>query len=143
MRISRFSPVIYACIAFFALPQLAAAQQATAEAVPPKLERLDEGDAPAGTGHSPETRSSIVETRERGQVTSIRVQRGNSTYYVKPTPPAGSALRDDAQRNTTRPAQWQILEFDWNRAPEKTREAAAQAATIAPPPAPAIPQKNQ
>ena len=144
MRISSFNPVIYTCIAFFALPQLAAGQQNSVEPVPPKLERLEEGEIPAKNIPSPDMKTNIEETRERGQVTSIRVQSGNSTYYVKPDTPAGSALRDDAQRGTTRAAQWKVFEFDWSREPDKAKEAAAQAATIAPPPpAPAAQQKKQ
>lgn len=143
MRIPRFSPVIYTCIAFFALPQLAAGQAAAAEAAPPQLEKLEEGEAPAVTTRSPEANSGIVETRERGQVTSIRVQKGNSTYYVNPGNPAGSAMRDDAQRGMTRAPQWRIFEFDWGSEPDKAREAAANAAATAPPPpAPAAPQKD-
>jgi len=146
MPISRFCPAIAACVAFLASAQLAVAQQPTAESVPPTLEKLEEGEAPPVTTRGADAKPSIVETRERGQVTSIRVQRGNSTYYLKPAPPAGSALRDEAQRSaTTRAPQWRILEFDWKNEPEKSRNAAAQDAAGAtpPPPASTVPQKNQ
>jgi hypothetical protein len=143
MRTSKFCLVISACIMVFALPQLTAAQQGTVAAVPPELEKLEEGEAPAVTIRSPEANSRIVEQRERGQVTSVRVQSGTSAYYLKPNTPAGSALPGDVQSSTTRAAQWQVLEFDWNRESEKAGEAAARAATIEPPPAPAAPSKNQ
>jgi hypothetical protein len=137
--------VITACVAIVAivaLPLTAIAQQGAAITMPPRLEKLEEAEAPAATVRNPETGARITEKRERGQVTSIRVESGNSTYYVKPNSPVSSAFGSDAQNSTTRAAQWQILQFDWNRDREKTREAAAQAATIAPPPA-LPPSKNQ
>lgn len=139
----RYCPVIFACIAAFALPLPAAAQQGTTEAIPPRLEKLEEVDATTARARSTEENSRITEKRERGQVTSIAVQNGDSTYYVKPNSPVSSAFSSDAQNNATRPAQWQILQFDWNRDPEKTRKTAAQAATIAPPPALPAPEKKQ
>lgn len=134
MRIPNIFPVIFACIAPFALPQLAAAQQRAVAPVPPQLERLDEGEAPAAAAARPESNNKIIEKRERGQVTSIRVERGDSTYYLKPNTQVGSALHGDAQSSATRAPQWQILEFDWGREPEKAKDAAARAATVAPPP---------
>jgi hypothetical protein len=143
MRTFRYCSVVFACIAVFVLPLPAAAQQGSVDAIPPQLEKLEEGEAPAAIARSPEATSRIIEKRERGQVTSIRVESGNSTYYVKPNSPVSSAFASDAQHNATRAAQWQILQFDWNREPEKTRDAAARAATIPPPPALAAPSKNQ
>ena len=143
MRPFRFCSVTFACIAVVALPLLAAAQQRTVDAIPPTLEKLEEGEAPVATVRSPETKSRIIETRERGQVTSITVESGNSTYHVKPNSPVSSAFGSAAQNDATRAAQWQILQFDWDRRPGKIRDRAAQAATIAPPPALAAPSKNQ
>lgn len=143
MRPFRLCSVIFASIAVFALPLPAAAQQGTVDAIPPTLEKLEEGEAPVATVRTPEENSRIIETRERGQVTSITVQSGNSTYSVKPNSPVSSAFGSAAQNTATRAAQWQILQFDWDRRPEKTRDRAAQAATIVPPPALAAPSKNQ
>jgi hypothetical protein len=143
MRTFKYCSVIFSCIAVYASPLPATAQQGAADAMPPRLEKLEEGEVPATPSSDPEENARIIEKRERGQVTSIRVQSGNSTYYVKPNTPVSSAFSSDAQNNATRAAQWQILQFDWNREPEKSMEAAAQAATIAPPPALPAPQKNQ
>ncbi|OGB20438.1 MAG: hypothetical protein A3I66_18430 [Burkholderiales bacterium RIFCSPLOWO2_02_FULL_57_36] len=143
MRIFKYCSVISAFSAVFALPQPAVAQQTAVEAAPPQLQQLEEGKAPDITISSPETNYRIVEERDRGQVTSVKVESGNSTYYLKPNTAAGSALHDDARRSATRAPQWKILEFDWSRDPEKAKAAAAQAATIAPPPAPVAPPKNQ
>jgi hypothetical protein len=143
MRKSRPGLAVFACIAAFSLPPLASAQPQSAPAAPPNLEKLEEGEAPAVTIESPQSNNRIVEKRERGQVTSIRVESGNSTYYVQPSTPASSAAYGGIHRNTTRAPQWQIFEFNWEREPDKSRETAAQAATIAPPPAPSAPSKNQ
>ncbi len=144
MRIPKLLPLIFACIASFALPQLTVAQQRAVAPAPPQLERLDEGEAPATPIRNPESNNRIVEKRERGQVTSIKVERGDSTYYLKPNTQVGSALHGDAQSSATRAPQWQILEFDWGGGdPEKARDAAARAATVEPPPAPLPPSKKQ
>jgi hypothetical protein len=127
---------------FFALPQLATAQQGTVEEIPPRLEKLEEGQPPSAGSHRTQVDARITEQRERGQVTSIEVQNGSSTYYLKPNMPAGSAFSSDTQMPSTRGAQWQIFEFDWNREPKKNRGAAAHAKTIAPPPALATPPQN-
>ena len=56
---------------------------------PPRLERLEEGDAPAVTipGGGP-AEKSITEKREQGRVTEVEVRTGRSTYVVKPINPA-------------------------------------------------------
>jgi hypothetical protein len=111
----------------------AGAQQAAETPAPPKLEKLEEGNAPAVTIRGSTDEQKITQKREQGRVTEVKVKTGNSTYYLKPNVPAGSATPGDAQSDTTRPAQWQVLEFDWKREQDK-KAAAAQAATVPAPP---------
>lgn len=83
---------------------------------PPRLERLEEGEAPAVTipgGGPPE--KSITEKREQGRVTEVEVKTGRSTYVVKPLSPSGSALPGDTQANTNRAAQFKVKEFDLSK----------------------------
>ncbi|HEY0845165.1 MAG TPA: DUF2782 domain-containing protein [Noviherbaspirillum sp.] len=128
--------VLTVAIAAFAIPLMAGAQQ------PPKLEKLEEGEAPAVTIRKPEQKSKIQEKRAPGgKVTEVKVTSGRSTYVVKPNDPSGSALPGDTQSNTTRPAQWEVKEFDLGR-PQERKEAEEARAADAPPPAlPAAPQK--
>jgi hypothetical protein len=117
-----------------ALP--AFAQQAAGAAnPPPRLEKLEEGEAPAVTVRPPGSERQITQKREQGRVTEVKVKSGNSTYYLKPNVPAGSATPGDAQSDTTRPAQWRVLEFDWKREEDKKAAAAQAAKAPAPPPA--------
>lgn len=107
-----------------ALALSAAATAVSAQPAPraPSTPTVDASAAPA----SPETeeaeeapRTTVTETRERGQVTGATVTRGNSTYYLKPNTQAGSAQAGDAQSSGNRAAQWQIFQFDWQREPNK------------------------
>jgi hypothetical protein len=99
---------------------------------PPQMEKLEEGEPPAVTNPGREPRNSITETRDRGAVTSIRVESGNSTYYIKPQSSVGSALPGDAQSPTSRPAQWQILQFESGH---KNEAPHGDAAAVPAPPA--------
>lgn len=141
MRTSKIFPVISACIALAVLPPAAIAQAESAKDAPPDLEKLEEGEASASTVRSPEASTKITEKRHRGQVTSIKVESGDSTYYVTPQTPSGNIMHG-GQRDTIRAPQWQILEFDWGREPKKSGEASARPGIIAPPP-PAVPSKSQ
>lgn len=119
-------------------PLFASGQQAGDTPPPPatsqpgNLERLDESDVPAVTIPSGEQRQRITETRDRGNVTSIRVESGGSTYYIRPQPPGGNALPGDAQSRVTHPAQWQILQFEAGGS--KDAPQPPQAAPVPPPP---------
>ncbi|MGE5649087.1 DUF2782 domain-containing protein [Noviherbaspirillum sp. UKPF54] len=122
------------CIAAFATPLLAQAQQADAPP-PPQMQKLEEGEAPAVTIRKPDQERKITEKRARGgKVTETKVTSGKSTYYLKPNEQPG-AMPGDGQSSANRGAQWQVKEFDLSRKQEATTE---QAASIpAPPPAPA------
>jgi hypothetical protein len=136
MRTFKIWTIVALCVAAYAATSTAGAQQRAEDVPPPpRMERLEEGDAPAVPARSAENNLSITEKREQGKVVSTEVKSGNSTYYLKPNAPAGSALPGDAQSNPLRAAQWKVLEFDWNPGSEakKTAEPTAQ---VPPPPSP-------
>jgi hypothetical protein len=110
-----------------AMPLLADAQQ------PPKMEKLEEGEAPTITIRKPETEKKITEKREKGKVTEVKVQTGKSTYYLKPNEAPGNAMQGDAQSNETRGAQWSVHEFDLGRKKKAARQAADVPAEPIPP----------
>jgi hypothetical protein len=129
MRTLKAWQFLSACIALQAISLTAAAQQ------PPKLEKLEEGEAPAVIIRKPDQKSKIQEKRAPGgKVTEVKVTSGGSTYVVKPNDPAGSALPGDGQSNTMRAPQWEVKEFDLGRNKTKEQEN-NQAATAPPPPA--------
>lgn len=116
------------------LPAGAQPQAGTnASDAPPQLEKLEEGQAPAVTIHGSQPQTQITEKREQGKVTSVKVTTGGSTYYLKPNDPAGSALPGDGQSDTTRGAQWKVMEFDLGRHPEA--QQTGQTPDTVPPPA--------
>jgi hypothetical protein len=133
--------MIAASVAICAMPLSVVAQQAQAPSqVPPELERLEEGEAPAITIRRPESERQITEKRERGLVTEIKVQSGNGAYYLRPNQQVGSAVPGDTESNLTRAPQWQVLEFSTRRAKD-AQETATQ--TPAPPAAaPSSPAKK-
>jgi len=129
MRTTKAWRLAIATIAFQAITQAASAQQ------PPRLEKLEEGEAPAVTIRKPDQKSRIEEKRAPGgKVTEVKVTSGGSTYVVKPNDQAGSAQPGDLQSNTIRPAQWLVKEFDLG---PKTNEQEEQAANVPPPEPPA------
>jgi hypothetical protein len=134
MRTFKVWTIVALCVAAYAASPTSGAQQRADDAPAPAPEKLEEGDSPAVTLRRSEGNRSFIEKREQGRVISTEVKSGNSTYYLKPNAPAGSALPGDAQSNTLRAAQWKVLEFDWNRGPE-----AKKAEAPAPPPLSATP----
>jgi hypothetical protein len=122
--------LVIAGIAIQAISLSATAQQ------PPRLEKLEEGEAPAVTIRKPDQKSRIQEKRAPGgKVTEVKVTAGGSSYVVKPNEGAGSAQPGDLQSNTIRPAQWEVKEFDLGRPKTKEQEEAQAADVPAPPPA--------
>lgn len=138
MRTFKVWTIVALCVAACAVTPTVGAQQRAEDAPPPpQMERLEEGVPPAVTAPSAENNRSITEKREQGKVILTEVKSGNSTYYLKPNAPVGSALPGDAQSNSLRAAQWKVLEFDWNRGPEAKK--AAEPTALAPPPPPPTP----
>ncbi|HJV51564.1 MAG TPA: DUF2782 domain-containing protein [Noviherbaspirillum sp.] len=125
-----------ACIAVLATPLLTQAQQKADAPPPPKMERLEEGEAPAITIRKPNQERQITEKRAPGgKVTEVKVSKGKNTYYLKPNEQPG-AMPGDGQSSANRGAQWQVKEFDLSRQPKEAATEQAPAVP-APPPAPA------
>lgn len=123
-----------ACIAMQAIAAMATIATAASAQEPPRLEKLEEGGAPAVTIRQPDSKARVEEKRAPGgKVTEIRVKSGGSTYVVKPNEAAGSAAPGDLQSNAIRPAQWEVGEFDLGRQAAKEQEDAGTAAVPAPP----------
>ncbi len=117
-----------------ALPVLAQQRPSSGDAPPPpRLEKLEEGEAPAVTIRPPSGKSTITEKRAPGgKRTEVKVTTGNSTYRVQPGDQPGTALVGDGQSIVAKPAQWEVMTFDLNRGKQIPQEAAA---ATAPPPA--------
>ena len=126
--------LVCAGIAALATSLHVAAQQTAPVPPPPVMEKLEEGDDPAITIRKPSTATKSTEKRVQGKVTEVQVQAGGSNYIVKPNTPAGSALPGDAQSDTSRPAQWKVMEFG---GPKPTNEADVSTGPQTLPPAPA------
>lgn len=148
MRLSKVWITVGCGIAACAMPLLVGAQQPAQQPAPPPpvMENLEEGEPPAISITPPGTEKKITEKRQQGKVTEIEVKSGNSTYYLKPVDPAGSAMRGDGQSNEIRAAQWPVIEFDMGMKKKKAAEAAAAAAAedaknAAPAAKPATPSK--
>jgi hypothetical protein len=111
-------------------------------AAPPKLEKLEEikpaPRAPIAVRPPASSGPQITQTREQGVVTEVQVKSGNNTYYVKPNAPGTNAQSDAA----TRPAQWQIMQFDLKRSEERKTTAAEAASVPAPPETQSAPAKK-
>lgn len=128
--------LVAACFTATLLPLGASAQSA-----PPEPDTMEEIEVPEVTIRStPQQEKKIIEQRQGGEVTSITVNSGNSTYQLKPNKPAGSAQRGDIQSDETRPARWKVREFDWETDQKKREEAAKRAANAPPLPPPPLPE---
>lgn len=113
---------------------LAHAQQANNVAPPPpQMERLEEGSAPAATIEAPKAAPDSMTQRRvyGGKITESKVTSGGSTYYVLPNDQVGSSVRGDMESHSTRPAQWEVLNFGADKENRKAAEAASR--TPAPP----------
>lgn len=121
--------------------QQAPAQQARPSQAPPQLERIEPGSDVPTTTIPPRERTRITEKRGNdGSVTEVEVQSGKSRYIMKPNVAPGNAQPGDAQSNSIRAPQWQVMEFDFGNPKKQTTDPA----TAAPSPAPAkagVPQR--
>jgi hypothetical protein len=134
-----------ACVAVSTLLPLHAHAQPAPGDAPPRLERLEEGQAPETAPAPAQPQDRIIERRARGgQVTEVEVSKGGSNYVVKPNEQAGNALPGDLQSNRNRGAQWQVFGFDLKREQEKGPAGPAEPAQRdigMPPPEPTAPRK--
>jgi hypothetical protein len=137
MRISRLWFFITISAALCATPLVVSAQSSAPSSdtlpPPPKMQRLEEGEAPAVTITPSDNTQKTTETRRQGKVTEVKVETGRTTYYAKPNDPAGSAMRGDAESDPSRPVQFQIGVFGR----PKPAPAPEPVETLAPAPAPA------
>lgn len=124
--------------AALAMSTSALAQQNDANTPPPpQMEVLEEGVAPATTiRRQGSGKNTITEERTRGRVTGIRVERGDSTYFIEPKDPTGSALPGDTQAPTIRAPQWRVFEFDMKPPEERRPDIGDVTADPLPPPSP-------
>ena len=136
MRTSKFWPCFILCVATSVTPLLAQAQTETVNQAPPKLEQLDEGNAPDITIR-PRERSTTTDKREQGVVTEVEVQSGGSKYLVKQGAGPGNAAQGDAQSNAVRAPQWLVKEFDWGGKKEPKPGQPLPIQDAPPPPLPA------
>lgn len=125
-----------------ALMQPVFAQQAQSSPgdAPPRLEKLEEGEPPAVTIRPPSNKGATEKRAPGGKRTQVKVTSGNSTYYLKPNDQSGSAQPGDAESIANRPAQWEVMTFDFNRARKEQQQAAAEAVEPAPAPPAVVPK---
>jgi len=69
--------------------------------------------------------NSVTEKRVAGKVTEVQVQSGKSHYVVKPNAEVGNAVKGSIDAQSSRPAQWTLLEFG---AKKEVKEAAENSA---------------
>jgi len=136
MRTSTLCSVVTLSAALLATQAAHAQSAPTGQDVappPPETQRLEEGEAPAVNIRQPDTKEKITEKKSQGRVTEVKVQTGRTTYYAYPNDPAGSAMRGDAQSETTRPVQFRVGEFG---PPKNKPEAEEPVQTLPPNPHP-------
>ncbi|HEX7633879.1 MAG TPA: DUF2782 domain-containing protein [Noviherbaspirillum sp.] len=136
MRTLKACHIAVVCVAAYAMPLLAAAQQPADAPPPPKMEKLEEGEAPAVNIRPGQERKITEKRAPGGKVTETKVTTGKSTYYLKPNETPGT-VPGDVQSSVNRGAQWEVGEFDFGRGEAKETPAAQSPAVAAPPPAPA------
>ena len=79
-------------------------------------------DDPAVAAAVSDGTTEITQRREQNAITSVRIRRGNNTYYVTPTE------QIPASQSGTRAAQWEIFQFR----PGRSRDAAFETAPTPP-----------
>ena len=74
-------------------------------------------DDPAVAAAVGDGTTEITQRREQNAITSVRIRRGNNTYYVTPTE------QIPASQSGARAAQWEIFQFRPGRSREVPFEA--------------------
>ena len=98
------SALHYVSLAGMGLVLSILASMTFAGGMPDNLQPLPEADLPSVIAPSSPTQE-ITQIREQNAVTSVRIKRGDNTYYVTPSEQF-SGLQSGG-----RAAQWQIFEF--------------------------------
>ncbi|MGZ3159482.1 MAG: DUF2782 domain-containing protein [Burkholderiaceae bacterium] len=138
MRTMKLASVFTLFMVTLAMSFSASAQQSPPKGQdappPPKMEKLEEGEAPGVTIREPKNKQTITEQRAPGgQVKDVKVTKGKNTYHLKPNVAPGSALPGDAQSPHTRPAQWEVYEFNAKKKPKASEIEDAPPPAVAPP----------
>lgn len=122
------SACLFGCLMAGAFVPAALAQERRPAGLQP-IEEVDERPVPSGAAQAP--RNTEGETRlPGGRVTEIEVNRGTSTYYLRPQTAAGGVQRDSG-----RTVQWNVFNFDLPaRRSERSTAAPDSAAPVPPPP---------
>jgi hypothetical protein len=122
--------------ALFLMLSANAFAQSTPSQAPPKLEKLEEvTDDPITVTAKPAPERQITERRDNsGKVVEATVKSGPSTYSLRPTHPAGTALPGDVMSGAARGPHWTVMEFGGRKKKNPEDEAATD--TDAPPPPP-------
>lgn len=114
----------------------AIAQQRPDAPPPPRLEKLEEGEAPAVTITPPGEKNTITEKRAPGgKRTEVKVKSGKSTYRVQPADEPGNTQQGDGQSISAKPAQFEVLQFDMSGKRKVQKEAAEPVPALQPAPA--------
>ncbi|QAU35736.1 DUF2782 domain-containing protein [Janthinobacterium sp. 17J80-10] len=115
------------------LPALA--QQRADAPPPPRMEKLEEGAAPAVTITPPSEKSTVTEKRAPGgKRTEVKVKTGKSTYRVQPADEPGNAQRGDGQSIAAKPAQVEVMQFDMSGKRKLQKEPVEPTPTLQPAP---------
>ncbi|MGZ5780888.1 MAG: DUF2782 domain-containing protein [Burkholderiaceae bacterium] len=138
MRTLKFASIFTVCAIAWIAPFSVSAQQSQPKnqdaPPPPKMEKLEEGEPPTVNIHEPKNKQTITEKRSPdGQVKEVKVTKGKNTYTVKPNVRPGSALPGDGQSPQSRPAQWQVYEFNNKKKPKESEIEDAPPPAVAPP----------
>lgn len=111
------------------------AQQRADAPPPPRLEKLEEGQAPAVTITPPSEKSTVTEKRAPGgKRTEVKVKTGKSTYRVQPAEEPGNAQQGDGQSIAAKPAQVEVMQFDMSGKRKLQKEPAEPTPTLQPAP---------
>lgn len=112
------------------------AQQRAEAPPPPRLEKLEEGQAPAVTITPPSEKNTVTEKRAPGgKRTEVKVKTGNTTYRVQSADEPGNAQQGDGQSIAAKPAQVEVMQFDISGKRKLQKEPVEPTPTLQPAPA--------
>ena len=115
------------------LPALA--QQRAEAPPPPRLEKLEEGEAPAVTITPPTEKNTVTEKRAPGgKRTEVKVKNNNITYRVQPADEPGNAQQGDGQSIAAKPVQVEVMQFDMSGQRKVPKEPVEPTPTLQPAP---------
>ena len=137
-----FSIIAFAIYVSFAHAQTQMPASASGQAAP-SLEKLEDIDFPAEPGKSAKLGTSakaakpdykITEQQRKGRDSQFKVETPNTTYYLQRNKQAGTSTSGDTQSTESRPAQWQVMEFDIGKSRERKKSTSEGSIDSATPP---------